>query len=128
MKTRKNIIYADLCFEIVGILYDVYDNIGFGHKEKYYQNALKVAFEEKNIKFSEQVYIPLKYNNQIIGKYFLDFLIDDKVILEIKSGSVYSKNNITQIYSYLKANNLKLGILANFTKNGVKFKRIVNLK
>ncbi|MCL5795213.1 MAG: GxxExxY protein [Patescibacteria group bacterium] len=128
MSTRKDIIYADLCFEIVGILYDVYDEIGFGHKEKYYQNALKAAFEEKNIKFSEQVYTPLKYNNQIIGKYFLDFLINDKVILEIKSGSVYSKNNINQIYSYLKANNLKLGILANFTKNGVKFKRIVNLK
>jgi GxxExxY protein len=63
-----------------------------------------------------------------IGEYILDFLYEDNIVIELKQGDGFSKRNINQIYSYLKATNLKLGLLINFTRNGVKFKRIVNLK
>ncbi len=60
--------------------------------------------------------------------YFADFIVAEKIIIEIKKGERFLKNNIDQLYSYLKATNLKLGILANFTRNGVQFKRIVNIR
>lgn len=125
---KNKVIYAELSYRIVGILYDVYNEIGYGHKEKYYQNAISYVFKEANIKFQEQVYIPLNYKDKKIGKYYLYFLIDDKIILEIKVGSLFKRQNLDQVISYLKAQKLKLGIIANFTREGVKFRRILNIK
>lgn len=62
-----------------------------------------------------------------LGKYFIDFLVENKIVLEIKKGNRFSRRDIEQVYAYLKLTNLKLGIIANFTNNGIKFKRIINL-
>jgi len=75
----------------------------------------------------EQIYSPIIFKANNIGHCYFDFLIGDKIILEIKSGDKFLKQNMNQIYSYLKLKKLKLGILANFTKEGLKFKRILNL-
>ncbi len=64
----------------------------------------------------------------MVGRYYFDFLIEDKIILEIKVRNYFSKKDIEQLNSYLKATRLKLGIIAHFTRAGVKLKRIVNLK
>ncbi len=77
--------------------------------------------------FKEQVCTPIKFRNNKISKYFLDFLIENKIILEIKKNDKFFKCDIVQLFAYLKTTNLKLGLIANFTKNGVKIKRIVNL-
>lgn len=62
----------------------------------------------------------------MVGKYFLDFLVEQKIVLEIKKGNHFSKQNITQVKGYLKITNLKLAILANFMPNIVKFFRALN--
>jgi len=62
-----------------------------------------------------------------VGNYFLDFVIENKIVLELKKCNRISQKHIEQVYAYLKATDLKLEIIANFTKEGVKFKRIVNL-
>lgn len=124
---RSDLIYPELCYKIVGILYDVFNEVGAGHRESFYQKAIKLAFEKEAIKFQEQPYVPVKYNENVVGKYFLDFLIEDKIVLEIKKDTVFRQQYIKQVFSYLKAKNLKLGIIANFTREGVRFKRIVNL-
>ena len=80
-----------------------------------------------NIPHKEQVPYNIKYKNEIIGRYFLDFLIDGKIILEIKKDTNFRRTNIEQVVGYLKETNLRLGIIVNFTKEGVKFKRILNL-
>ena len=67
------------------------------------------------------------FNGKIIGTNYLDFLIENKMILETKRGNRFSKKHIDQILAYLKAKNLKLGIIANFGSNELKFKRIINL-
>lgn len=82
----------------------------------------------KNIDFEEQVYLPLEYKGDDIGRYFLDFLIEKKIILELKRDSIFRKQNIDQVLAYLKASNLKLGIIANFTRDGVKFYRVLNIR
>jgi len=70
--------------------------------------------------------VPLKFNDKIVGKYYLDFLIEDKIVLELKRGNIVAVNNIDQVKGYLTALNLKLAIIASFTFNGVKINRILN--
>jgi len=71
--------------------------------------------------------VPLKYKDVKVGSYFLDFLIDNKIVLEIKRGDYFRKVNIEQVYHYLVATDLALGVLAQFTGSGVRIKRILNL-
>jgi len=123
---RKDLLYPELSYKIIGSAFDVYNKIGSGHLEKNYQRALAEAFASNDLKFSEQVYCPVVYNDKIIGRKFLDFLVESKIIVEIKKDARFSKANIDQILNYLRANNLKLSILINFGNNGVVFKRIIN--
>jgi len=101
--------------------------LGFGYAEKYYQKALAIAFTKKSISFEEQLYSQLKFQEEIVGKLFLDFLVEKKIVVELKKNNFYSKSNIEQVNEYLKTNNLKLAILINFTPNGVIYKRLLNI-
>jgi len=82
--------------------------------------------KEKELKFVEQYYTPLKFKDQKIGKYFLDFLIEDKIILELKRGQFVPVQIINQTKRYLSTLNLKLALIGCFTWNGVIIKRILN--
>lgn len=124
---KEDFIYQELSYRINGILFDVFNELGPGLSEKYYQRAIFEALKSAGLKVTEQLYIPLNYKGIQIGNCYLDFLIEDTIILELKRGDYFRRQNIAQIYQYLKATNLKLGILANFTSGGVKIKRIVNL-
>jgi len=124
---RNDLVYPDLCYQIIGILFEIYKQLGSGYQEKYYQKITGNELKRCSWNYKEQVAIPLIYKGSKIGNYFLDFVIDNKIVLELKKGNRFSQKNIEQIYAYLKATSLKLGIIANFTKDGVKFKRIVNL-
>ena len=113
----------------MGILFEVSKELGYGHKEKYYCHAIAEGLRAKGIPFREQLCTPLLFKGEIIGKYYLDFLVDSKIVLEIKKGNMYSsRRHMEQVISYLKANNLRLGILVQFTSEGVKYKRLVNLR
>lgn len=125
---NTNLLYPELSYQIVGILFSVYNEMGFGYQEKYYQKAISSKFKELNIIFREQFPVKISFDNNEIGKYFLDFIIEDKVILEIKKLDKFLRKDIEQTYAYLKATDKKLGILANFTKRGLQFKRIVNIR
>jgi len=125
---RKDLIYPELSYKIMGILFRVWTNVGSNHKENFYQKAVAQDFKEDDLPFEEQLPVKINYKNKPIGIYYFDFLIDDKIVLEIKVRDYFSKKDITQLYSYLKAKNLKLGIIAHFTKTGVKFKRVANIK
>jgi len=124
---REDIIFPELSYQIIGILFDVYNKLGYGHSEKIYQRAIAVALQNTNLEFQEQVYVPLTYNNQRIAANYLDFLIDKKIVLEIKKGDRFVKAHIDQVYQYLVDTKLKLGILAYFAPRNLHFKRIVNL-
>jgi GxxExxY protein len=124
---RDDLLYPELSYKIIGCSFDVYNDLGAGHAEQYYERALAEAFSGKQIKFARQVYYPLKYKEKIIGKNFLDFLVEDKIIVEIKKGDRYSKRHIDQVLAYLRVTETKLAILINFGQDGVTFKRIINL-
>jgi len=126
-KAKKDIIYAELSGKIIGIVLDVYNQLGHGHPEKTYQKALAIAFTAAGLKFVEQLYVPVIFLGKVVGKNYFDFLIEDKVVLEIKKGDYFVKSHIEQVYKYLISKNLQLGILAYFAPRTVHLKRVVNL-
>lgn len=128
MAIRKDLVYKDECYKIIGLIFEVFNNVGYGHKESFYQKATANSFLENKIKFKQQVKARVKYKEKEIGFYIFDFLVFEKIVVELKQKNYFSKKDIDQIYSYLKAANLKLGILVYFTKEGIRYKRIINLK
>ena len=124
---KTEVIYPELSYKIIGILFTVWNIVGYGHKENFYQKSIVKELESANVLFKEQLKVKMVYKGKEIGIYFLDFLIDDKIVLEIKKREYFSKQDIDQLFSYLKATKLKLGIIAHFTKTGVKFKRVLNI-
>ncbi len=127
VETKKDLVFSELSGRVIGILLDVYNQLGYGHPEKTYQKALCVAFKKAGISYVEQLYVPVIFEEKVVGKNYFDFLIEDKLVLEIKKGDYFSKTHIDQVYKYLVSKNLKLGILAYFAPRTVHLKRVVNL-
>ena len=121
------VVYKELSYEVVGAIFEVFKELGYGFKERYYEDAIAKEFSNKGIRFKRQIPYKLIYKGEIIGNYRFDFLIEDKIIIELKRGNYFSRNNITQSLQYLKSANLKLAILVNITSKGAKFKRILNI-
>lgn len=123
-----DLVHKDLSYKLIGALFDVYNELGGGYQEKYYQRAVALALRKNKILFKELVPVDLSFDNQTIGRYYLDFIIDNKIVLEIKVTPRFYIRHIRQVLAYLKANDLGLGILVSFTRNGVIFKRILRGK
>jgi GxxExxY protein len=119
------LIYPELSYQIVGILYKVYNQMGGGYQEKYYQQAVKRELFMQKIPYLEQVRTEINYNGKSIGRYYLDFIIDHKIVLELKIAPIFTKRDVMQVLNYLKQCDLKLGILASLNRNNIIFKRIL---
>ncbi|MBU0574525.1 MAG: GxxExxY protein [Candidatus Margulisiibacteriota bacterium] len=122
------IIHGDLSYKIVGILYKVYNHLGGGYQEKYYQQAIKNELLTQNIPFQEQVRSDLYYKKEKIGRYYIDFIIDLKIVLELKVAPLFSTRDIMQVLGYPKQSKLELGILVSLNRNNIHFKRILRGK
>ena len=122
------LIHPELSYKIVGILFKVYNQLGGGYQEKYYQQAIKRELFCSQIPFLEQVRADLNYNGRLIGRYYLDFIIDHKIVLEIKAVPAFSTKEIMQVLNYLKQTDLQLGILASLNRNNLFYKRILRGK
>lgn len=127
-KTYKpDLLYPELSYKIVGVLFDVFLQLGYGYKENQYQKAVAIGCENAGLNYDKELPIKITYQKRFVTTNYLDFLIDKKIVLEIKQGDRFNLQDIKQVYSYLKITDLKLGILARYTRSGVKFKRIVNI-
>lgn len=120
------LIYKELSYQLTGIAYKVNDLIGFGHSEKVYSDAFAILLDKEKVIYQRELYFPLKVDNKIIKKYFFDFLVDDKIIIELKVSDINYKQVCDQLFKYLKSSDKKLGLVYRFTKGGVRVKRIPN--
>ena len=119
-------LHSDITEKVIGALYQVYNEMGFGYQEKYYYRAIKNTLLALGFKVSEQLLAKIVVGDKIIGRYFLDFLVNEVVVLEIKVADRVYNQHIRQVLGYLKANNLKVGIVGVFSPRGVIIKRVVN--
>lgn len=123
---KTNLLYPDLSYNIVGAAFEVYKSVGYGHPEKIYQRAMAIMLKEKGLAFQEQVFVPYEFRSEIIGRSYLDFVVEEKIIVELKRNTNFSKIHIDQVLRYLKHSQLKLAILIDFGKEGAVFRRIIN--
>lgn len=124
----SEIVHKELSYRIMGILFSVHSQLGNRYQEKIYQRAVEEALKQEKINFKKELQVDLKYNNKRIGKYFLDFLVEDLIVLELKTVDKLNPKDFTQVLAYLVANNIELGILANFRSDRLSYRRILNSK
>lgn len=120
---NKEILYKDLAYKIVGCFFEVYNQLGPAHKEQIYHKALVLELKLKDIPFTDKKRLKVKYKEQDMGIYEPDFIIDDKIIVEIKSVLSMPLVLEKQLYYYLKGTPHKLGYLVNFGSEKLEIKR-----
>ena len=119
----KNLIYPDLSYKITGILFKVHNKLGRYCKEKQYQDAIQEILKEEKIKFEREKKLPI--SSETRGNQ-VDFVIENKILLECKTKPFVIKQDYYQMLRYLKASKMKLGLLVNFRNKHLRPKRIVN--
>lgn len=126
MLSEDKVIYPELSYRIMAIAFKIFNKTGFGMSEKYYQEAFAKELESEKLDYEREKHIKLTYENEAIGRYFLDFVVDDKVVIELKVRPRFGYVHIKQTMGYLKSGDYKLAILIYFTNDGVKYKRVLN--
>lgn len=122
---KGKLLYPELSYKTQGCFYTVYNTLGFGHKEAVYQRALNEEFKKQQIPFKREARLDIYYDNKKIAEYVPDFVIDDKIIIEVKALEFLPIKLIAQLISYLKATTFQLGYLVNFGENRLKIIRRV---
>ena len=116
----------ELSDKIIGIAIEVHKSLGNGYLEKVYENALMLDFYQDRIPAEQQVALPVKYKNKIIGNYFADIVVGASIILELKTAIKILPIHEAQLIHYLKSSEMKVGYLLNFgSENKLEFKRMV---
>lgn len=119
-------IYKKESYDIIGTLFEVHNNLGGGFLEVVYKDALEIEFKRKSIHFVREKEFIVNYKGtNLKHKFYADFVVLDKVILEVKSVSEFHPKHIAQCINYLKVSRNKLCILVNFRNEALEFKRIV---
>jgi GxxExxY protein len=107
-------LHSQLTDLIICCFYNVYNVLGYGFLEKVYENALQIELEKIGIEATTQVPISVSYSGRVVGDYFCDLLVDNRVIVEIKAAQVLMAGHEAQLLNYLKATGLEVGLLLNF--------------
>ena len=115
----------ELTYLINGAIFEVNRILGPGFLEKVYENALLMELKARGIKAAAQYPIKVRYKDQIVGEYFADLLVEDQVIIELKTVDRIEKIHEAQLLNYLKATGIKVGLLVNFKSTKADIKRFV---
>lgn len=122
----STLLYPELSYQIIGILFETHRELGQSFPEKYYQRAIEQKLKAKQIKFQKELVIDVTTTTGKVGKQIFDFLVDDKIILELKTVPIITPDHFRQVRAYLKIYNKELGILANFRGKSLFYQRILN--
>jgi GxxExxY protein len=121
-----NILFKEESFKIVGICMNIHSVLGMGLKEINYQDAMEIEFIDNNIPYKREQRFKVIYKNKILrSPYIADFVLFDKIIIEVKSAASIIDAHLAQTLSYLKVSNMKLGIIVNFGEKSLRYKRVV---
>jgi GxxExxY protein len=114
----------EITFKINGCAMDVINSLGHGFNEKIYENALAIAFQKRGLNFSQQKQYEVSFESQTVGVFVSDFVVEDKIIVELKTIDLISNHEKGQVLNYLRASSLKLGIILNFKNAKLEWQRI----
>lgn len=113
---NDNYKYSDITSLVLKAFFNVYNELGYGFLEKVYENALLIELNELGLKAEQQVRINVLYGKRIVGDYFVDIVVNELVILELKAIEKLNSIHEVQLVNYLKATDIEVGLLLNFGK------------
>jgi len=123
---RKHIVLADESYLLNGIFYEVHNRLGRFHKEKQYADALEVELKKLGIPYKREQKLSIQYESYPIEGGIVDFVIDNKISVDIKAKKFITKEDYFQMLRYLQASNVELGMIVNFRNTYLKPKRVLN--
>lgn len=127
-KRMADLIYPELSYQLMGVLFKVHSKLGPKYQEKYYQRAIEIELKRQKMTYEREKMVRLEYEKEGIGRYFIDFVIDGKIALEVKAVDYFKRDFTSQVLGYLNSANLKLGIVINFNGDKLRYRRIINPK
>lgn len=119
-----NLLHKSITDAILKVYYEVYNELGYGFLEKVYQNAMYFELKSLGYKVEAQKQIKVYFKKQLVGEYYSDLLVEDKVIVELKATELIMNVHLAQIMNYLKATPIEVGMLLNFGEEP-EFKRLI---
>jgi GxxExxY protein len=121
---ETKVLHKELSFEIVGAAMEVLNTLGHGLNEKIYENALVAELNLRRIAVSQQKRFKVLYKNVVVGEYIPDLLIEEKVIVDTKVIEAVSDAEMGQVMNYLRIAKLQLGIILNFRRPTLEYRRV----
>ena len=112
----KNYLHSDLTDKIIRCFYTVYNSLGYGFLERVYENSLCIELKRAGLDVKPQFPIDVYYQDELVGEYFADMIVDNCVIIELKACETLNKLHENQLVNYLKATEIEVGLLLNFGK------------
>lgn len=122
-----DIVFKEESYRIIGSCLAVYNKLGSGFLESVYQEALEIQFKKDKIPFVKERKLHIKFDDIQLDKFFkADYVCFDSIIVELKATPFIHKNDLAQVLNYLRATDMRLGILVNFGEKSLTYKRILN--
>src|SRR3989338_8077311 len=123
---RVDLVYEELSFKIRGIIYQVHNELGQHRNEKQYCDNIEFKLNEHKLNFEREKQLPESFEGEKKGRNRLDFVIEDKIILEVKAVPSFSREDYSQCLRYLVSSDKELALLVNFSLPSCVIKRILN--
>lgn len=119
------LINEQLAEKIIGICFEVLNELGSGFLESVYQRAVVITLLQAGLKVQEQVPLRVSFRGRVVGEFYADVVVEDQVVLELKSVKSLAAEHEAQLLNYLKATGMKVGLLLNFGRSKLEWKRLV---
>jgi len=121
----SKLLHESTTSKIIGAAFEVHDQLGYGFLERVYQRALQVELLRRGATAEIEKRIQVQYKGVVVGDYDADLIVDECVVVEIKVALQYDNRNEAQLLNELKATGIKVGMLVNFSRAKVEYKRLV---
>ena len=115
--------HEDITHQIIGCAYQVFNKLGFGFLESVYRNALLIELNKRNLKVELEKALEVYYDDQVVGNFYIDLYVEEKIVVELKSVQNFLKEHEVQLVNYLNGLKKEIGLLINFGPSGVEIKR-----
>ena len=119
------LLEKELTEKVIGACFEVANDLGNGFLESVYRKALIIVLRQLGLKADEEVPLKVSFRGQIVGDFYADVLVDNRLIIELKAVKALTAEHEAQLMNYLKAAGVKVGLLINFGKTKVEWKRLV---
>ena len=121
----EKVLHPELSYKIMGLCFQIQNNLGRFRNEKSYADALEEALKETNVSYKREFRIPISFKGELQGRNIPDFIIEDKVIVDIKAKRLITRDDYFQVKRYLSVSGKELGIIVNFRPKYITSKRVL---